>query len=105
MPDHRSTLCAALLAVASGTLPAQNVLVVGPGGFPQIADAITAAAPGDTVLVRGGSYLPFTLRKGLIIRAVPGERVEVSNLFINAVTAIDTPPRHAPSRPLRRSAR
>ncbi len=60
-----------LVAVAGSTasLAAQQTLVVGAGGtFPTIAAAITAASPGDTVLVNGGSWTEnLTIDKGIAL--------------------------------------
>ena len=45
----------------------------GPGtNFTDLPPAIAAAAPGDVLLVRGGTYSPFTLSKGLTILGTPG---------------------------------
>ncbi len=45
----------------------------GPGvHFTDLPPAIAAALPGDVILVRGGSYTPFTLTKGLTILGKQG---------------------------------
>ena len=47
-----------------------NVLVVGPGGFSQIGEAVQAAQDGDTILVRAGAnhqLLPIFVSKALTI--------------------------------------
>lgn len=74
----RSLLCA-LAALAATPLPAQNVLNVGPGGFPQIQPAITAAAPGDIVVVAAGTYEAFQVDKALTITAAPGAGVTIDS--------------------------
>ncbi|MDO8348772.1 MAG: hypothetical protein Q7T30_00945, partial [Planctomycetota bacterium] len=61
-----------------GTLPAQTIHNVGPGGFAQIHTAIAAAAPGDVIVVQAGTYDPFTLNKGLTLTAAPGAVVNIA---------------------------
>lgn len=54
-------------------LLAQTTHLVGPGALPQIRDALAIAAPGDVILVQGGTYAHFTATVGVTIRAlVPG---------------------------------
>jgi hypothetical protein len=62
-----------ILAIAIG-LPAQTTHVVGgSGGLPQIRDALAIAAPGDTIVVRPGTYAQFDASVGVQIRAeTPG---------------------------------
>ncbi|MCB9878804.1 MAG: hypothetical protein H6835_14510 [Planctomycetes bacterium] len=61
--------CSALL----GAVCAQSTLVVGPGGFAQIRDAVAVAAPGDVVVMQPGVYAHFTAQVACTIRAaVPG---------------------------------
>lgn len=59
-----------LLALGAG---AQTVIVVGPGGLPQIRDAVAIATAGDVVVVQPGTYAQFVANVGCTIRAmVPG---------------------------------
>ncbi|MCA8950570.1 MAG: right-handed parallel beta-helix repeat-containing protein [Planctomycetes bacterium] len=69
-------------------LAAQSVLRVGPGQtYADIPPAIAAAAPGDLVLVAAGTYSPFTLDKGITLRADPvGAAVDIG--VINQTGAI-----------------
>lgn len=69
------------LAVSAVPCLAQAVLLVGPGGLPEIADAIAIASPGDTVLVAPGSYAWFALTKPLTIRAITPGSVVVGTTF------------------------
>ena len=65
-------LLVATVAIAAGAM-AQTTHLVGPGGLPQIRDALLIAAPGDIVLVQPGTYAQFTANVGVTIRAaVPG---------------------------------
>lgn len=58
------------LFLATPVAPA-TVWTVGPGGdFSQISTALAAATDGDVVQVEPGTYLPFTLSKGVVVRAV-----------------------------------
>lgn len=62
-----------LFAVGVVGLPSQATLLVGPGGLPQIRDAVALAAPGDVVLVQPGTYAHFACTRPITIRAtVPG---------------------------------
>lgn len=65
----------AMLVFAAASLAAQTTHNVGPGGHPQISDAIAAAQPGDLILVQQGSYLPFDLTIGVCILAPAGATV------------------------------
>ncbi|MEM7206075.1 MAG: hypothetical protein AAF628_37820 [Planctomycetota bacterium] len=66
-------LCLATLLVASSLLPAQGVTWVvdqagGPGSqFTQIAPAVTAAANGDIIVIRSGTYFGFATSKALTL--------------------------------------
>jgi len=60
--------------------PAQAIHVVGPGGFPQINDALAVAQPGDTIRVLSGGYLPFTVTVGVRIVAAGGVSIVPSTL-------------------------
>lgn len=61
------------LVVAAVGLPAQTTHLVGPGGLPQIRDALAIAQPGDRIHVQPGTYAHFTATVGVTIRAlVPG---------------------------------
>lgn len=65
------TLAPLAFLVAAPAL-AQAVLTVGPGQtYPDIAAAVAAATPGDVVRVTAGTYGPFTLAKGVTLRAEP----------------------------------
>lgn len=58
MTPTSSLSCVAVALLCMAPLASQQVLTVGPGQtYSTINAAITAAAPGDTVLVIGGSYL------------------------------------------------
>ncbi|MBL9079516.1 MAG: hypothetical protein JNL08_18580 [Planctomycetes bacterium] len=72
---RRSLFAASLAALFTTTLTAQATLTVGPGGYPQIADAVAAAQPGDLIVVQAGTYLPFDLSIGLRIVAPDGATV------------------------------
>ncbi|MBK7876863.1 MAG: hypothetical protein IPJ77_14150 [Planctomycetes bacterium] len=78
---HRILSCgASMLALALTPVASANTWVVdaanGPGSqFDEIGVAIAAAAPGDLILVRAGSYSPFVLDKGLTILADAGTDV------------------------------
>lgn len=72
-----------------GSLGAQTVHHIGPGGFAQISHAIAVANPGDILQVTPGSYDPFTLDKALTILALPGGPV---GIFGYGVTTRLRPP-------------
>jgi hypothetical protein len=78
--------------VCSIPLAAQSTLHTGPGQtFPDIATAIAAAVPGDLVLVHAGTYAPFTLDRGVTIRAEPiGAAVDIysSTASQNVIAAV-----------------
>jgi hypothetical protein len=63
-----ASLC--LITVIAVGLPSQTTHLVGPGGLPQVADALAIAAPGDVVHVQAGSYSGFTANIGVTIRAL-----------------------------------
>lgn len=63
--------------VAAVGLPAQTIHLVGPGGLPQIRDALAIAQPGDRIHVQPGSYAHFTATVGVTIRALVPGTVEV----------------------------
>lgn len=69
------TLLPSLLLL--GSLGAQTVHLVGPGGFPELDPAIAAASPGDILRVAPGTYSAFTLDKALTIEALPGGEVGI----------------------------
>lgn len=69
-------LCATSLPLAfAGVTAAQSTLLVGPGGYAEIADAVAAAQAGDLVVVQPGTYLPFNLSRGIRIVAPDGATV------------------------------
>lgn len=59
-------LFALVLFAAAATLRCQQTVVVS-GGGPALQNAILAASPGDTLLVRGGTYSAIRVDKGLRI--------------------------------------
>lgn len=77
-----------LLALAPPTLAAGNVLVVDASGgaaFTEISAAVAAAAAGDVVLVRSGTYVPFTVDGlSLTVAADLGANVRVDGGFPGA---------------------
>lgn len=64
-------------AVATSLL-AQTTHLVGPGGLPQIRDALAIAAPGDVIHVLPGTYAQFTATVGVTIRALQPGTVTVA---------------------------
>jgi hypothetical protein len=78
-----------VFAVLAVPLPAQPIHVVGPGGLPQIRDALAIAAPGDVVHVQPGTYAQFRCDLGVTIRAlVPGSvTVAIDPAFIGPCAA------------------
>ena len=79
----RSTIAPALFLSLSGLASAQgHVLVVDAAGgapFTQIGPALQAAAPGDVLLVRGGTYAPFAVaNRSVTIAGEHGSLVQVS---------------------------
>lgn len=79
----RFALTCPFLAVAAVGLPAQTRHLVGPGGLPQIRDALAIASPGDTIVVQPGTYAHFSATIGVQIRAqTPGSvRVQWDQAF------------------------
>lgn len=78
----------AACVLAAGSVAAQSTYVVddsgGPGvSFTSIQSAITAAAPGDVLVVRAGSYGAFTLDKELTIVGVTGVLVTQVSRVLN----------------------
>ncbi len=52
----------------------------GPGStFTEISSAVAAAAPGDMILVREGTYDPFSVTQSLSIQAEPGATVTIAD--------------------------
>src|SRR5262245_59427826 len=94
-PEPRYHAAMVLRALAStvmlAALPAQSVLQVGNGSYPDIGAAIAAAAPGDIIEVAAGAYPPFTLDKALTITAAPGARVAVLPSVALAPTVLRPP--------------
>jgi hypothetical protein len=82
---HFGVLASALVLTVAGARAQGSLLVVDAAGGPgsvatQIAGAIDLAQDGDTLLVRAGSYVPFTIEaRTLIIVAEPGAEVVIVN--------------------------
>jgi hypothetical protein len=74
----RTLLSAVSFAFATAMLSAQAVHLVGPGGLPQIRNALAIAAPGDVVLVQPGSYANFHAQVGVTIAALQPGTVQVT---------------------------
>ncbi|MBI4879903.1 MAG: hypothetical protein HY812_09635 [Planctomycetes bacterium] len=73
----RARICLLILlcALSATQLCEAKVWIVDAGGggdFTQIQAAIFAGADGDVILVQPGTYAPFTLSKGIIVRAAAG---------------------------------
>jgi len=71
-PLVRDLSVVVVAAFGAGSAVAQSTWNVGPGGFPQIADAVAMAQPGDLIVVDQGAYLPFALPIGVRIVAPDG---------------------------------
>jgi hypothetical protein len=85
----RSGLLAPLaLAALLGNAHAA-VLVVGPGGFPDIQSAIDAAQPGDTILVEPGSYTgsAITVDKPVHLLGAGSSQVFVHRIVVRGIPA------------------
>lgn len=67
-----------LLAVITVGAPSQTNHLVGPGGLPQIRDALAVASPGDLIRVQPGTYAHFEAYLGVTIRALQPGTVSVS---------------------------
>lgn len=79
-------LLAAVPLLCAAQTTGQQVLVVdptNPGAFSALQPAIDAAQPGDTVLVRAGTYGEATVSKALALLA-DGEQVSFDKLSITA---------------------
>lgn len=89
---RRASCCLVTISLTACAL-AQTVHTVGPGGFPQIQNAISAASPGDIVVVQSGSYLAFTLNKDLTLAAAPAATVDIvaSSPLQSTVTVLQPP--------------
>ncbi|MBX3464634.1 MAG: hypothetical protein KF830_15805 [Planctomycetes bacterium] len=76
----RSLAGVCLFSVIGVGLPSQTTHLVGPGGLPQIRDALAVAAHGDTILVQPGTYAHFACSLAVTIRATaPGSVVVALN--------------------------
>ena len=81
-------LCSFLLAAAA---PAQTTWIVdanqGPGtDFTDIQPAVDAAAAGDIISIRAGSYSEFSVSKALVIQGVAGVVVDRVGFATSALT-------------------
>jgi hypothetical protein len=74
----KQTLAACLVSTLSLPCVAQATILVGPGGLPEITDAIAIANSGDTILVAPGTYSWFAFSAALTIRAITPGTVTVS---------------------------
>ncbi len=74
----RSLLTGCLPLVIAVGLPSQTTHLVGPGGLPQIRDALAIAAPGDVIHVLPGTYAHFDANVGVTIRALTPGTVTVT---------------------------
>ena len=98
----RRDVAAALLAAAlAGSLDAQRTWIVAPAGgdFDDLQTAIDAASPGDTLLLRGGSYGVVVVDRTLqlvgdqprpyvgAMTCWPGTTVSITALDVNAFQA------------------
>jgi hypothetical protein len=83
--------------LGAAPLVAQTVWTVGPTSpHTTIAAAIAAAQPGDIIAVQAGTYAPFTLDKGLTIRAEPiGAAVQIQLSTTAQTTALIASGAHA----------
>lgn len=80
---------AIVFACSATSILAQTTHLVGPGGLPQIRDALAIAAPGDVVLVQPGTYAQFHATVGVTIRAaVPGTVVVDLDLTVVPPTCV-----------------
>ncbi len=88
-------LVVAFFVAAKSRRPAQpptstgHVLVVGPGNFSTIQDAVDQAADGDSILVKAGSYAGFSIvNKDLRVFADQGSVVNVlGHVSVNRLAA------------------
>lgn len=88
----RPSLIASLFPVVAVGIPAQTTLLVGPNGYPEIHDALAAAAPGDLIHVLPGTYAPFSVAIGCTIRGlVPGGVIVQDPAGVASVT-VTAPP-------------
>lgn len=73
-----------LFSVCAVGLPSQQTFLVGPGGLPQIRDALAVAAAGDEIVVQPGTYAQFACSLPVTIRAqVPGTvRIDYNPAFL-----------------------
>src|SRR5262245_3438747 len=66
----RATLAILIITLLASSAIAKTWYVGGSGAdFTEIQPAIDAAQDGDVILVRPGTYQPFTIEKGVIVRA------------------------------------
>ncbi len=86
------TLCAVCFALA-GTAVAQTTWIVdagGSGNFQDIPPALAAAAPGDTLLVRPGTYTPGTTSIGVHLVGGPGVVLNSGRFTVQGLPAGQT---------------
>ncbi|MBI5851728.1 MAG: hypothetical protein HZB39_11985 [Planctomycetes bacterium] len=87
MTDVRSLVLLAALAVPTFAQSTWIVDAAGGGHFTDLPAAVTAAAPGDTLIVRAGGYTAPTITRGLIVRGSPSVRVTSGRLAIRGLPA------------------
>lgn len=75
------------------SLPCQNVLIVGSGGFPTIQAAVDTARDGDILRIAPGTYGGFSVAgKGLTLLADQPGTVRILNLYVgDSVTFLPAP--------------
>jgi hypothetical protein len=94
LPPRLSPLACGWIAAIASAPAAQSVHVVDAGGgagvdFTDLQAAIDAAAPGDTLLVKPGSYAGFALAKSLSITAETDLSAGVDGFVVSGLAASD----------------
>ena len=91
--NKKITATAAILAIAAYALLSSNTYYVSPNGsdtnngsinapYKTIARALSVAASGDTVYVRGGEYTGFTVSKSVNVLGYSGENPHITGRII-----------------------